>query len=103
MGGHVGRTSYNSTDSPHADATYELEKKNACWGAVCAGADRSLSSLSPTPTNRDFTKKKDKQTGNSARMRLIEGNNKNKFLPQVVHLWSLEPIQKKVSGCLFVR
>ena len=44
----------------------------ACWGAVCAGADWSLSTLPPTPTGT--SQKQDKQTENSARMHFIEGN-----------------------------
>ena len=40
-------TATSSTDSQHG-ATHD-EPNFACWGAVCAGADRSLSSPSPTP------------------------------------------------------
>ena len=63
-------TTTNSTDSQHADA--QFEPTLACWGAVCAGPDWSLSSLSPTPT---ATSQKKKQTESSARMHFIEGNN----------------------------
>ena len=40
-------------------------------GAICAGADRSLSTLGPTPTV--IPSKKDKQTEISARVHFIEG------------------------------
>ena len=39
-------------------ADVQSEPNLACWGAVCAGADWSLSTFAPTPTNCDFTKKK---------------------------------------------
>ena len=57
-------TTTSTTDSQHADASYEPNP--ACWGAVCAGADWSLSSLSPTPTAT--SQQKEKQNGKSARM-----------------------------------
>ena len=34
--------------------------KSTCWGAVCVGADRSLSSLSPTPTATSQEKSQNK-------------------------------------------
>ena len=56
-----------STDRQHADG--RSEPNPACWGDVCAGADSSLASLSPTPTETaTWQKKKAKQTENSARM-----------------------------------
>ena len=44
----------SSTDSQRVDAQSELHP--ACLGAVYAGADWSLSSLSPTLTNCDSNK-----------------------------------------------
>ena len=55
------------------EADVQSEPNPACRGAVCAGADWSLSTLAPTPTAT--SQKKDKQTENSARMHFIEGNN----------------------------
>ena len=55
----------------------QSEPTPACWGAVCAGADWSLSALVPTPTAT--SQKKDMQTENSARMHFTEGNN-NKYI-----------------------
>ena len=74
-------TTTSITDSQHADA--QSKPNPASWGAVYAGADWSLSSLPPTPPNRDFTKKSDKQTENSARMYFIEGNNNFGFCRSV--------------------
>ena len=50
------------------------EPKPTCWGAVCVGADWSLSSLPPTPTATS-QQKKTKQTENNVRIYSIEVNN----------------------------
>ena len=65
-------TTTSSTDGQQADAQYEPNP--ACWGAVRAGADWSLSSLSITPTVT--SRKNGKHTKNSARKHFIAGNNK---------------------------
>ena len=49
----------------------QFEPNPACWGAVCAGADWSLSTLAPTSTAT--SQKKGKQTENSARIHFHRG------------------------------
>ena len=59
-------------------ADVQSEPNPACWGAVCTGADWSLSTLAPTPTAT--SQKKDKLTENSTRMHFIVGNNNTPIL-----------------------
>ena len=49
-------TTTSGTESQRADG--QTEPNPACRGAVCAGADWPLSTLSPTPSATDFTKKR---------------------------------------------
>ena len=70
---HPGPLSWGPRDTLSAPQS-RSEPNPTCWGAVCVGAEWSLSSLPPTPT-ANSQKKKTKQTENSARMHSIEGNN----------------------------
>ena len=77
------------------------ERNPACWGAVCAGADWSLSTVAPTPTATS-SKKKTRKTENSARVHFVEGNNNIIYPTLVFHATPPVSTAKTGAGGHFV-
>ena len=80
-------TTKSSTDSQHADV--QSESNPACWGAVCAGADWSLSSPSPTPTSsqKKISKLRTALECISSRATTIHNRTQDKSRPRLKNRW----------------